>query len=246
MPWLASGHTDAQARVKGLLMPGLKDQPHDYVPQAGTIAAKAILALYLVDNCRLSSAAMLDACGQPTSYPGLSTIMNLSMHHGLVERKRDGHLTFWELTKKGLDVAKYMAAQGTESASSAVEKPEVEARQERPAVPGSIGDIPVFARQAALRDAAPREVEQPDQQDAARVFRVMSPPGVVRVDSEGISFEKAGAAEPEVDGFECALTSAGRLVIHADGKQFALTAEHTTALFAHTDKARGIDWEGGA
>lgn len=212
-------------------MSALKDRPHDYVPQPGTIATKAIVALAAVDNCRLSSAALLEACGQPASYPGLNGVMNLSMHHGLVERKREGHITFWELTKKGFEVANYIAAQGAESASVAAEKPEAEP------VPGN----------EVQKDEIPAFVKMPQPTCTGVMHNDVvfgfAKPGSTALDEIA---PLRGAAISDGDNFECALTSAGRLVIHADGRQFALTAEQTAALFAHTDKARGIEWAEGA
>jgi hypothetical protein len=69
-----------------------------YTPQPGTIPAKVIQALSLLEpGTELTSTVLLEAIGQPPGYEGFSTAMILAVDHGLVHKRVEGRRAFWSL-----------------------------------------------------------------------------------------------------------------------------------------------------
>lgn len=81
-----------------------------YTPQLGSIPADSLIALAKSGTGRMASAALLEAIGQPSGYAGLSSCLALCVEHQLLEKTRDGHLTFWSITAQGLTVARELSA----------------------------------------------------------------------------------------------------------------------------------------
>lgn len=82
-----------------------------YKPQRGSIPADSLIALAKSENGRMASAVLLEAIGQPSGYAGLSSCLALCVENQLLEKTREGNLTFWSITSTGLSVAREFSAE---------------------------------------------------------------------------------------------------------------------------------------
>jgi hypothetical protein len=81
-----------------------------YTPQPGTIPAKVIQALSLLEpGTELTSTVLLEAIGQPPGYEGFSTAMILAVDHGLVHKRVEGRRALWSLPGGRAIVAEVLA-----------------------------------------------------------------------------------------------------------------------------------------
>ena len=69
-----------------------------YFPQTGSIAKRALLALQQLEfGTELSSAALLEAIGQPTDWAGIHACMEDAVTAGLVKKRTAGRLSYWSI-----------------------------------------------------------------------------------------------------------------------------------------------------
>lgn len=81
-----------------------------YTPQAGTMGARALLALAASETGRMSNAVLLEAMGQPPGYAGMTNVMDNCVFYKLVETDKDAFNRFWTITEQGRETAARMLA----------------------------------------------------------------------------------------------------------------------------------------
>lgn len=196
-----------------------------YTPQPGTIAARAIDMLKkAAPGDKLSTAEILEAIGQPSTYQGLVPCMQPAIAAGLVVRERDGFIYRWRLAQPGDAPPPKRDQDDAEHDAVAV----------TPALTRSRTD-PGKARKADHRPAA----KAPRPAQAAAMQRA---PGQTQ-EAEAAPAPALPAAEPaqQQSGFEAALSTSQRLIMFVDGQHVRLSTEYTRQLLTYLDRARGVN-----
>lgn len=192
-----------------------------YIPQPGTIAARAIE--YLKDagpGANPSTAEILDAIGQPSTYQGLVPCMQPAIAAGVVVREREGHIFRWRLARPG-DVPPPKRDQDDDHDGAGDQA-------EPGAAPRGSRREPVAARKVARRAVA----------KAKRSPQAAPEPAAAQL-AEPVSASDTAESAPQ-PGFEAALSTSQRLIMFVDGQHVCLRPEYTRQLLTYLDRARGV------
>ena len=193
----------------------------NYIPHRGTIPAASLLALANSQGGRLSTAALLEAIGQPSDYSGLNSCLMKCVDNGLIEKERDLSLTFWRITEQGIAASLEVGPLGGHG-DIVTSMPE---------------QLKPIQRDAPAPDAESKRADAVLPQAAAPVA-----PSV----AEPTTQELAEKLTDVVDAtfVEVAISNTGRLLISNGQVQMALSPEQTEKVFEYLDAHRGIEWEG--
>lgn len=129
-----------------------------YRPQRGSIPADSLIALAKSENGRMASAVLLEAIGQPSGYAGLSSCLALCVDNQLLEKTREGNLTFWSLTATGLAAARELSAIEDLPAIAPSAAPALRQMAQAPKTEDSGADFALTANGRLLIEANGRQV----------------------------------------------------------------------------------------